>query len=102
MKTYGGVKLIVLSLLTSALDGGEWSASRLGFFTPAEIAPGAYWIGGWVGFRADRNAVGSVLPIVQTFVSIFYATLIVAFEFLRIKPFSMSLCIFLYKNIHTV
>jgi hypothetical protein len=26
--------------LTSALDGGEWSASRTGLFTPRERAPG--------------------------------------------------------------
>jgi hypothetical protein len=29
--------------LTSALDGGEWSASRLGRFTPRERAPGTHW-----------------------------------------------------------
>jgi hypothetical protein len=35
--------------LTSALDGGEWSASRPGRFTPRERAPGTHWIRGWVG-----------------------------------------------------
>jgi hypothetical protein len=35
--------------LTSALDGGEWSASRSGRFTPRERASGTHWIGGWVG-----------------------------------------------------
>jgi hypothetical protein len=34
--------------LTSALAGGEWSASRPGSFTPGEKAPGTQWIGGWV------------------------------------------------------
>jgi hypothetical protein len=34
--------------LTSALDGGEWLASRTGRFTPRERAPGTRWIGGWV------------------------------------------------------
>jgi hypothetical protein len=43
--------------LTSALDGGEWSASRLGPFTPMERAPGTNWIGGWVGPRAVLDAV---------------------------------------------
>jgi hypothetical protein len=43
--------------LTSALDGGEWSASRPGRFTPRERAPGTHWIGGWVGFRAVLDAV---------------------------------------------
>jgi hypothetical protein len=35
--------------LTSALAGGEWSASRPGRFIPRETAPGFHWIGGWVG-----------------------------------------------------
>jgi hypothetical protein len=43
--------------LTSALDTGVWSASRLGRFTPWERAPGTYWIGGLVGLRAVLNAV---------------------------------------------
>jgi hypothetical protein len=43
--------------LTSDLDGGEWSASRPGRFTPREIAPVTHWIGGWVGPRAVLDAV---------------------------------------------
>jgi hypothetical protein len=43
--------------LTSALDGGEWSASRPGRFTPTERAPGTHWIEGWVGSRAVLEAV---------------------------------------------
>jgi hypothetical protein len=43
--------------VTSALDGGEWSASRPGRFTPRERAPGSHWIGGWVGPRAVLDAV---------------------------------------------
>jgi hypothetical protein len=38
--------------LTSALVGGEWSASRTGRFTP-----GAPWIGGWVDPRAGLEDV---------------------------------------------
>jgi hypothetical protein len=34
--------------LTSALDVGEWSASRPGCFIPRERASGTHWIGGWV------------------------------------------------------
>jgi hypothetical protein len=41
--------------LTTALNGGEWSASRLGPFTPRETASGTHWTGGWVGPRAVRN-----------------------------------------------
>jgi hypothetical protein len=43
--------------LTSALDGGEWSASRPGRYTSRERAPGTHWIGGWVGPRAGLDAV---------------------------------------------
>jgi hypothetical protein len=43
--------------LTSALDGGEWSASGPGHFTSRERAPGTHWIGGWVGPRAFLDAV---------------------------------------------
>jgi len=32
--------------LTSAEDGGKWSASRPGRFTPRETAPGTDQIGG--------------------------------------------------------
>jgi hypothetical protein len=42
---------------TSALDGGEWSASRPGRFTPRERAPVTHWIGVWVGPRAVLDAV---------------------------------------------
>jgi hypothetical protein len=44
-------------LLTSALDGGEWSASRPSRFTTRESAPGTHWIGVWVGPRAVLDAV---------------------------------------------
>jgi hypothetical protein len=43
--------------LTSALDGSEWSASRLGRFNPRERVPGHHWIGGWMGPRAVLDAV---------------------------------------------
>jgi hypothetical protein len=43
--------------LISVLDGGEWSASRPGRFSPRERAPGIHWIGGWVGPRAILEAV---------------------------------------------
>jgi hypothetical protein len=43
--------------LTSALDGGEWSASRPGRIIPRERDLGNHWIGGWVGPRAGLDAV---------------------------------------------
>jgi hypothetical protein len=49
MKTYwenGGTSL------TSALEGGDWSASRSDCFTPGKKS-GSHWTGGWVGHRAS-------------------------------------------------
>jgi hypothetical protein len=43
--------------LTSALDGGAWSASRSGNFTPRKTAFGAHWIGGWMGPRAGMDTL---------------------------------------------
>jgi hypothetical protein len=57
MKTYWGVEVYLHAFLTSALDGGEWSASRPGRFTPKERAPGTHRIRGWVGPRAVPDAV---------------------------------------------
>jgi hypothetical protein len=38
-------------------DGGEWSVSRTGRFTPREKARRTHWIGGWVSPRAGLDAV---------------------------------------------
>jgi hypothetical protein len=43
--------------LTSILDGGEWSASHFGLFTPQGKIPGTHWIGGRVGPRAGLDTV---------------------------------------------
>jgi hypothetical protein len=40
-----------------ALDGGEWSASSSGGFTPGARPAGTYWIRGRVGTRAGLDAV---------------------------------------------
>jgi hypothetical protein len=50
----GGSGGIALPFLTSALDGGEWLALRLGYFTPRS---GTYWIGGLVGPTAGLDVV---------------------------------------------
>jgi hypothetical protein len=39
MNTYWGVEVYLRAFLTSALDGGEWSASRPGRFTPQGKSP---------------------------------------------------------------
>jgi hypothetical protein len=50
MKTYWGVEVQIHAFLTSALDGGELSASRPGSFKPRERVPSNHWIGGWVSY----------------------------------------------------
>jgi hypothetical protein len=57
MKAYGGVDVCIHIILTSALAGGEWSASRPCRLTPGERVPGTHWIGGWVGPRAGLDDV---------------------------------------------
>jgi hypothetical protein len=41
----------------TALDGGEWSVSRPGRFTPREGGLGTHWTRGWVGLRAGLDTV---------------------------------------------
>jgi hypothetical protein len=57
MKAYGEMDVKIHIFLTSALAGGEWSASRPGRFTPWETAPGTHYIGGWVDPRAVLDDV---------------------------------------------
>jgi hypothetical protein len=45
---------------TSALDGGEWSASCPCNFTPGERVPGTQWLGGWVDPRVGLDAVEKI------------------------------------------
>jgi hypothetical protein len=79
-------KYISYSFTTSALDGGERSASRPGrTFKPGERTPGTHWTGGWVGPRAglDTEARGKILcplresnsdrPVVQPVVRLYTA-----------------------------
>jgi hypothetical protein len=58
MKAYRIVNVQPHVFLTSALVGGEWSASRLGRFTPEERAPGTHWTGGLVSPRAGLVDTG--------------------------------------------
>lgn len=56
MKTNGGgSRGIAPPLLTSALDGSEWSALCPCCSTPRERAPSILWIGGRVGPRASLD-----------------------------------------------
>jgi hypothetical protein len=45
MKAYVGVDVQISIFLTSALVGGEWSASCPSHLTPGERAPTTHWIG---------------------------------------------------------
>jgi hypothetical protein len=56
MKAYWGSGGTAPPFLTSALDGGERSASRLCRFTFGVTAPGTHWMGGWVGLRVGPDA----------------------------------------------
>jgi hypothetical protein len=58
MKAYGGADVQTYVFLTSALVGGEWSASCPDRFAHGERVPGTHWIGGWVDPRAVLNDVG--------------------------------------------
>jgi hypothetical protein len=55
MKAYGEWMYRSTFFLTSALVGGEWSASRPGRFIPGERAFGTHWIRGWVDLRAGLD-----------------------------------------------
>jgi hypothetical protein len=46
-----------LPILNSALDDGEWSATRFSRFKPGERAPGTHWKRGWVGPKRGMDIV---------------------------------------------
>jgi hypothetical protein len=58
MKAYGEVDAQIHIFLTSAVAGGEWSASRPGRFIPWERVPAFHWTGGWVDPRLGLDDVG--------------------------------------------
>jgi hypothetical protein len=53
----GKVLLVVMIFLTSAQDGGKWSASRLFCFVPRERALGTHWTRGCMGPGVGMDAV---------------------------------------------
>jgi hypothetical protein len=62
MESYWESGGIAPRILISALDEGEWLASRPAGFTPTGRAPGTHWIGGWVGPRAGMDALVKKFP----------------------------------------
>jgi hypothetical protein len=59
MKTYEGVDVQTHIFFTSALVGGEWSASRPCRFTPGEMTLGNHWIGSLVDPRSGLDDMDS-------------------------------------------
>jgi len=55
MKAYWGAEIYLHALLTSALDSGDWSASRPSRFTPGKGAPGTHWKRNWIGPRSGLD-----------------------------------------------
>jgi hypothetical protein len=64
MKALGERRYGSYSFLTSALDGGQWSASRPGRALAPEKDTGTCCTESWVGPRAglDTEARGNILP----------------------------------------
>jgi hypothetical protein len=61
MKTYGGVDVEIHVILTSALVGGGWLASRLYRFTLRERASGTQCAGGWVGLKVGLHDMEKII-----------------------------------------
>jgi hypothetical protein len=59
MKAYWGAEVYLHAFLSSALDGGEWSALRPGRFTPREMAP-CFPLNRRVGGPQSRSGRGGV------------------------------------------
>jgi hypothetical protein len=57
MKTYERLEVQFHAVLTSALDGGEWSASHPIYFIPGKRAHSTHWIGDWMRPRACLDVV---------------------------------------------
>jgi hypothetical protein len=67
VKTYWGVELQPYVFLTSALEEGEWSGSRLGRFDPRETVLRTHWIEGWVILTAGLDAQNSSFKGIDRF-----------------------------------
>jgi hypothetical protein len=57
METYGKMDVYIHAILTSALDGDEWSAWCPGRFIAKERAPYTNWIEGWEGPRSSMDDI---------------------------------------------
>jgi hypothetical protein len=60
---YEGLEVWLHALLTSAVDGGEWSVSRPDRFNPESISD-THWMGGWVASRrSGHQGTENALPL---------------------------------------
>jgi hypothetical protein len=64
MKAYWVADAQIHVFLTSAVVGGEWSASGPGLFTPGENTSGTHWRGSLVGPRAGMEEF-LILPVLE-------------------------------------
>jgi hypothetical protein len=55
----GGGKLVFVQIPNIGTNGGVWSASHSGRFTPRKT-PDTHYTGGWVGTRASMYDFGEV------------------------------------------
>jgi hypothetical protein len=78
---YWGVEVQLHAFLTSALDGGEWSASRPDRFTPKERVPGTR------GLLREKRENNNILNLY------FYCKL----QNVRTNKFALSVRIFTFK-----
>jgi hypothetical protein len=88
MKSYRLVEVQLHTFITSALRGGEWSASRPGRFTPERKNASTHWMGGWAGHRTDHD-------VSEEEHNLF---LLAVFEPRTVQPLSQSL----YYSVRTV
>jgi hypothetical protein len=68
---YGGMEVSIRAFLTSTLDGGERSASRLGYINRGVGGNGTNPVGGWVGPKAKLYVY---LSDVESFVATYVRT----------------------------
>jgi hypothetical protein len=62
MQTYGVGDVKLHEFLTLALDGGEWSASRPGRFTPREGTFVTHWLRGYMGLSGGLDVAKKKIP----------------------------------------
>jgi hypothetical protein len=61
----GGVEVCLHSFSTSALEGGEWTASRPCRFTRVKGTPGVHCVGGWLGTRTGLHVLKREKSVVR-------------------------------------